>query len=106
MVLFDGMARRMADAARVPVRCHKAIRQIARNALALFHVTSITRLPALAHLLTMTFKQAADYAAKLDAHGRYDWRLPNKAGISLKSFLTCTQYTILSNRMRHCLFCG
>jgi hypothetical protein len=41
VVLFDGMSRLVADAARVPVRRHEPVCQIGRNTLACFHVTSI-----------------------------------------------------------------
>jgi hypothetical protein len=35
--------------------------------------------------LTMTFGQAANYAANLDAHGRKDWRVPSKAELNVLS---------------------
>jgi hypothetical protein len=44
VVFFDWMSRFLADAAGMPVRHHEAIRQPARNAPALFQVTSIPRL--------------------------------------------------------------
>ena len=33
--------------------------------------------------LTMKWKDAMDYAAKLDAHGHKDWRLPSKAELNV-----------------------
>ena len=33
--------------------------------------------------LTMTFNEATEYAAKLDAHGHQDWRLPTKAEMNV-----------------------
>jgi hypothetical protein len=33
--------------------------------------------------LTMKWKEAIDYAAKLDAHGHQDWRLPTKGELSV-----------------------
>jgi hypothetical protein len=33
--------------------------------------------------LTMTFNEAQEYAAKLDAHGHQDWRLPTKAELNV-----------------------
>jgi hypothetical protein len=33
--------------------------------------------------LTMKFNQAEKYAAKLDAHGHHDWRLPTKAELNV-----------------------
>jgi hypothetical protein len=33
--------------------------------------------------LTCTFNEAGNYASKLDAHGRQDWRVPTKAELSL-----------------------
>src|ERR1039458_3358697 len=32
--------------------------------------------------LTMTFNEAQEYAAKLDAHGYKDWRVPTKAELN------------------------
>jgi hypothetical protein len=32
--------------------------------------------------LTMTFQEATDYAAQLDAHGHRDWRLPTKTELN------------------------
>jgi len=32
--------------------------------------------------LTMTFNKAKEYAAKLDAHGHQDWRIPTKAELN------------------------
>jgi len=34
--------------------------------------------------LTMSFNEAADYAAKLDAHGHRDWRVPTKAELKVR----------------------
>ena len=33
--------------------------------------------------LTMTFNEATEYAAKLDAHGHRDWRVPTKAELNV-----------------------
>src|SRR5437879_2624483 len=33
--------------------------------------------------LTMTFNQAQEYAANLDAHGHQDWRVPTKAELNV-----------------------
>jgi hypothetical protein len=33
--------------------------------------------------LTMDFNEAADYAAKLDAHGHHDWHVPTKAELNV-----------------------
>src|SRR5579862_2002676 len=33
--------------------------------------------------LAMTFNEAADYAARLNAHGHRDWRLPTKAELNV-----------------------
>jgi hypothetical protein len=33
--------------------------------------------------LTYTFNQAKDYAAKLDAHGHKDWRVPSKSELNV-----------------------
>jgi hypothetical protein len=33
--------------------------------------------------LTMTFNEAQDYAAELDAHGHHDWRVPTNAELNL-----------------------
>jgi phage baseplate assembly protein gpV len=33
--------------------------------------------------LTMTFNEAQEYAAKLDAHGHKDWRVPTKAELNV-----------------------
>jgi hypothetical protein len=33
--------------------------------------------------LTMTFNEARDYAARLDAHGHNDWRVPTKAELNV-----------------------
>jgi len=33
--------------------------------------------------LTMTFNEAKEYAAKLDAHGHQDWRVPTKAELNV-----------------------
>jgi len=33
--------------------------------------------------LTMTFNEAKEYAAKLDAHGHKDWRVPTKAELNV-----------------------
>src|SRR5271163_4912245 len=33
--------------------------------------------------LTMTFNEATEYAAKLDAHGHKDWRVPTKAELNV-----------------------
>ena len=33
--------------------------------------------------LTMTFNEAKDYAAKLDAHGHQPWRVPTKAELNV-----------------------
>jgi hypothetical protein len=33
--------------------------------------------------LTCNFNQAANYASKLDAHGRHDWRVPTKAELNV-----------------------
>ena len=33
--------------------------------------------------LTMTFNEAQEYAAKLDAHGHKDWRVPSKAELNV-----------------------
>jgi hypothetical protein len=33
--------------------------------------------------LTMTFNQARDYAARLDAHRHRDWRVPTKNGLDI-----------------------
>ena len=33
--------------------------------------------------LTMTFNQAQEYAANLDAHGHQDWRLPTEGELAL-----------------------
>jgi hypothetical protein len=33
--------------------------------------------------LTMKFKEAQEYAAKLDAHGHQDWRVPTKAELNV-----------------------
>src|SRR5579872_840919 len=33
--------------------------------------------------LTMKFNQAQEYAAKLDAHGQKDWRVPSKAELNV-----------------------
>jgi hypothetical protein len=33
--------------------------------------------------LTMTFNEAADYAAKLDAHGHRDWHVPTKSELNV-----------------------
>ena len=33
--------------------------------------------------LTMKWKEAMDYAAKLDAHGRKDWRLPSEGELNV-----------------------
>ena len=33
--------------------------------------------------LTMTFNEAKEYAAKLDAHGHQDWRVPSKAELNV-----------------------
>jgi hypothetical protein len=33
--------------------------------------------------LTMTFNEATEYAAKLDAHGHQDWRVPTKAELNV-----------------------
>jgi hypothetical protein len=36
-----------------------------------------------ADALTMTFNEAKEYAAKLDAHGHQDWRVPTKAELNV-----------------------
>jgi Protein of unknown function (DUF1566) len=33
--------------------------------------------------LTMTFNEAKEYAAKLDAHGHQDWRVPTKGELNV-----------------------
>src|SRR5260370_42302873 len=33
--------------------------------------------------LTMTFNEAKEYAARLDAHGHHDWRVPTKGELNV-----------------------